>query len=252
MDYPSRWLGIWSAAFVALVESHSAFAQMVVLDSFDGPAGGQSLTTVATGASPGGFNSSRVSSSGVPGGSRDLFVVTSDPPPISSGSVRINDGAPGLNLGISPGTSGWCGVSYGFTGESILDLSHFSAFRLENVTSDRRIFVSLGVIDQSGYRADLSFGIDQPILNGPVDFAVVLLVPQSHPVDLTRISHLSFGIAEDAGGQTHVGSLGLLPGTAVPEPAGLAGWVAASLGLWAVSRRLVPTRGPSHEGRRMA
>ena len=87
---------------------------------------------------------------------------------------------------------------------------------------------------------------------GHVDFAVLLLVPQNHPVDLTRISHLSFGIAEDAGGQTHVGSLGLLPGTAVPEPAASAGWVAASLGLWAVSRRLLPTRGPSHAGHREA
>ena len=81
MHHPSTWLGILSAAFIALTASPSAFARMVVLDSLDAPAGGRSLTKVATGGVPGGFNNSRVSISGAPGGARNLFVLTSDPPP---------------------------------------------------------------------------------------------------------------------------------------------------------------------------
>ena len=250
MDFDSRWLGSFVAVFSAIAGSHSAVAQIVVLDAFDQPAGGQSLTAVAAPGSSGGFNSSREAIAGVPGGVRDLFVVTDAPPPISSGTILVNNGAPGLTLGITPGRSGWCGISYGFTGDFILDLGHASAFRLENVTSDNRIFVYLGIIDQSGYRADLSFNISQPVAHSPVDFPIAWLVPQqvAHPVDLTRISHLSFGIVEDVGGQTHVGSFELLPvPTAVPEPTTATGWLALILGIWAVHRIVAKAKDSSRQ-----
>ncbi len=242
MNLHRQWQAKLLATFCALAADPSAFAQIVVVDPFDQPAGGQSITTMLSVGTTGGYNSSTVSIAGVPGGSRRLFVVTTDPPPISSATVAVNNGAPGFSLDVSPGTWGWGGASYGDSGYPTgfsLDLGRFSAFRLENVTTENRIFVYLGITDQSEHGESLSFNVTQPITDGHVDFPLSLLEldDPAHSVDLTHIGHISFGIIEYTGGQTHIGSLKILPApTAVPEPTKAAVLVAACLGLWAVSQ----------------
>lgn len=235
-----HWCPQHLTTLCALAMAPTTFAQTVVVDAFDQPAGGTSITTLPSVGE--GFNGSTVPMAGVPGGYRRLFVVTQDQPPIASATVTVNNGAPGFTLEVSSGNWGWGGASYGDVGYPkafSLDINRFSAFRLDNVTTEGRIYVYLGISDQSYHGESLSFDITQPMTDGHVDFPLssMELNDPGHPVDLTRISYINFGIIEYMGDQAHIGSLKLLPSpTAVPEPTTATIWAAGFLGLWAVGR----------------
>lgn len=234
--------------FVALRAARSACAQVVVLDSFSQPAGGQIVS--ATASPPVYVNQSEanVAAPGVLGGYRDLFVVADGSPYPASGpgtpvsaTATVNTGASGFTLTASPGGSAFGSINYygwnPYPYTAIIDLSRFSAIRLENlVTTLTNIRINVLVTDSQGDTESIQSAYATPFPGNYLNLLMSQMKPQSenlHPVDLSHIAMLFFAISQYGGGETHIGSIDLIP---VPEPATATVLVGAFLGLWAVGR----------------
>jgi hypothetical protein len=239
MDQPMRKLATFFATVIPLAAPYSTFADILVLDSFDQPAGGQSLTASASSLPYSGFDTSIVSVTGVPGGFRDISVST-DNHPSSSATVTANVGSPGLSMSSSPATVATYHINYGnrHPNSFSLDMTSVLAFRLENVvTTESRMSLGM-VIGSSGRYEHLVLDIASPLPGGHVDFPLSSFendAPTS-PVNLKGIDYITFWYVPNTDGLTRMGSFELVT---TPEPASATILVAALVGLWAVGRGVV-------------